>query len=170
MAKMLRKKALPIIGWREWVSLPDLGLENIKAKIDTGARSSALHAFDLRAFTVGGVPWVRFRVHPMQHGGPTVEAEAEITDMRRVRNPGGRRELRPVIRTHVQLSDKQWEIDVTLTPRWGMGFRMLLGRQAIRRHFLVDPGGSFFGEWLQIERRPNKTTEEGPEGQQSASK
>ena len=170
MAKVLRKKALPIIGWREWVSLPDLGLENIKAKIDSGARSSALHAFDLRAFTVGGVPWVRFRVHPMQHGGPTVEAEAEITDMRRVRNPGGRRELRPVIRTHVELSDKQWKIDVTLTPRWGMSFRMLLGRQAIRRHFLVDPGGSFFGEWLQTERHPNKTTEEGPEGQQSASK
>ena len=156
MAKVLRKKALPIIGWREWVSLPDFGLENIKAKIDTGARSSALHAFDLRAFTVGGVPWVRFRVHPMQHGGPTVEAEAEITDMRRVRNPGGRRELRPVIRTHVELSDRRWEIDVTLTPRWGMGFRMLLGRQAVRRHFLVDAGRSFCGERLQIERRPNK--------------
>lgn len=157
MAKVRRKKALPIIGWREWVSLPDLGLENIKAKIDTGARSSALHAFDLRAFTVGGVPWVRFRVHPMQHGGPTIEAEAEIIEMRRVRNPGGRRQLRPVIRTHVVLSDRQWEIDVNLTPRWGMGFRMLLGRQAVRRHFLVDPGRSFFGERLQIERRPNKT-------------
>ena len=152
MAKTLRKKAVPISGWREWVSLPDLSLENIKAKIDTGARSSALHAFDLRAFTVDGVPWVHFRVHPMQHGGPTVEAEAEIIDMRRVLNPGGRRELRPVIRTQVVLSDRRWEIDVTLTPRWGMGFRMLLGRQAIRRRFLVDPGRSFFGERLRIER------------------
>ncbi len=156
MGKVVSKKALPIIGWREWVSLPDLGLERIKAKIDTGARSSALHAFDLRAFTVGGVPWVRFRVHPLQHGGPTVEAEAVIIDMRRVRNPGGRRELRPVIRTHVALSDKRWEIDVTLTPRWGMGFRMLLGRQAVRRHFLVDSGRSFLGEQPQIERRPKK--------------
>ncbi len=153
MAKVLRKKALPIIGWREWLSLPDLDLENIKAKVDTGARSSALHAFDLRAFTAGGVPWVHFRVHPMQHGGPTVEAEAEIIDMRRVLNPGGRRELRPVIRTRVVLADKRWEIDVTLTPRWGMGFRMLLGRQAVRRHFLVDPGRSFFGERLQTKRR-----------------
>jgi len=152
VAKLLRKKAVPIIGWREWVSLPDLGLENIKAKIDTGARSSALHAFDLRAFMVGGVPWVHFHVHPMQHGGPTVEAEAEIIDMRRVLNPGGRRELRPVIRTPVVLSGRRWAIDVTLTPRWGMGFRMLLGRQAIRRRFLVDSGRSFFGERLRTER------------------
>lgn len=160
MAKVLRKKArpiikkraLPIIGWREWVSLPDLGLEDIKAKIDTGARSSALHAFDLRSFTVGGVPWVRFHVHPMQHGGPTVGAEAEIVDMRRVRNPGGRQELRPVIHTAVAFFDKQWKIDVTLTPRWGMSFRMLLGRQAVRRHFLVDPGRSFCGGRLHDER------------------
>ena len=156
MAKVRRKMALPVIGWREWVSLPDLGLESIKAKIDTGARSSALHAFDLRAFTVGAKPWVRFRIHPMQHGGPTVEAEAEVIDMRRVTNPGGRRELRPVIRTHVTLLDKQWEIDLTLTPRWGMGFRMLLGRQAVRHHFLVDAGRSFFCERREIERRVTK--------------
>ena len=153
MAKVMKKKAVPTIGWREWVSLPDLGLDKIKAKIDTGARSSALHAFDLRAFTVGGAPWVHFRVHPMQHGGPTVEAEAEIIDMRRVLNPGGRRDLRPVIRTWLVLADKRWKIDVTLTPRWGMGFRMLLGRQAVRRRFLVDPGRSFFGERLQAKRR-----------------
>ncbi len=161
MTKVLKKKALPIIGWREWVALPDLGLEDIKAKIDTGARSSALHAFDLRPFTVGGMPWVRFRVHPMQHGGPTVEAEAEIIDMRRVRNPGGRQELRPVIHTAVALSGKRWDIDVTLTPRWGMSFRMLLGRQAVRRHFLVDAGRSFCGGRLHSERlllkKPKKT-------------
>lgn len=153
VAKIRRKKALPVIGWREWVSLPELGLDKIKAKIDTGARSSALHAFNLRAFTVDGVSWVRFDVHPMQHGGPTVRAEAAIIDMRRVRNPGGRRELRPVIHTPVSVLGQTWEIEVTLTPRWGMGFRMLLGRQAVRHQFLVDGGRSFFGDRAEIERR-----------------
>lgn len=153
VAKIRRKKALPVIGWREWVALPELGLGNIKAKIDTGARSSALHAFNLRAFTVDGVSWVRFDVHPMQHGGPTVGAEAAIVDMRRVRNPGGRRELRPVIHTPVSVLGRTWKIDVTLTPRWGMGFRMLLGRQAVRHHFLVDAGRSYFGGHAEIERR-----------------
>lgn len=153
VAKIRRKKALPVIGWREWVSLPELGLDGIKAKIDTGARSSALHAFNLRAFEAHGAPWMRFDVHPMQHGGPTVVAEAEVVEMRRVRNPGGRRELRPVIRTPVSLLGQTWVIDITLTPRWGMGFRMLLGRQALRHHFLVDPGRSFFGERVEVERR-----------------
>jgi len=153
VAKIRRKKALPVIGWREWVSLPELGLDSIKAKIDTGARSSALHAFNLRTFTVDGAPWVGFDVHPMQHGGPTVRAKAAIVDMRRVRNPGGRRELRPVIHTPVAALGQTWQIDVTLTPRWGMGFRMLLGRQAVRHHFLVDPGRSLLGDRDEIERR-----------------
>lgn len=153
MTKVRRKKALAVIGWREWVTLPELGLEEVKAKIDTGARSSALHAFNLRTVTVDGVIRVRFDVHPMQQGGPTVEAEAEVVDMRRVRNPGGRREYRPVIRTPVTVLGQTWEIDITLTPRWGMGFRMLLGRQALRHHFLVDPGRSFLGERDEIERR-----------------
>ena len=152
VATIRRKKALPVIGWREWVSLPELGLDKIKAKIDTGARSSALHAFNLRAFTVDGASWVRFDVHPMQHGGPTVRAEAAVVDMRRVRNPGGRREFRPVIHTPVSVLGRTWEIDVTLTPRWGMGFRMLLGRQAVRHQFLVDAGRSFFGDLSEIER------------------
>jgi hypothetical protein len=153
LAKVRRKKALPVIGWREWVSLPELGLENVKAKIDTGARSSALHAFNLRTFDVDGITRVRFDVHPMQRGGPTVAVEAEVVDMRRVRNPGGRREYRPVIRTPVSVLGRTWEIDITLTPRWGMGFRMLLGRQAVRHHFLVDPGRSFFGEREEVEHR-----------------
>lgn len=157
VAKVLRKKALPVIGWREWVSLPDLGLHGVKAKIDTGARSSALHAFNLSTFTVEGATWVRFDVHPMQQGGPTVRAEAEIVDMRRVRNPGGRREYRPVIRTPVAVLGRVWDIDITLTPRWGMGFRMLLGRQAVRHHFLVDPGRSFLGERTEVERRVRQT-------------
>lgn len=153
MAKVRRKKALPVIGWREWVALPELGLDRLKAKIDTGARSSALHAFNVRTYTEDGVTWARFDVHPMQRGGPTVAVTAEVIDMRHVRNPGGRREHRPVIRTPVTLLGQTWDIDVTLTPRWGMNFRMLLGRAAVRHHFLVDPGRSFFGERPQIERR-----------------
>ena len=97
-----RAKALPVIGWREWVSLPQLGLERIKAKIDTGARSAALHAINLRPFTREGAPWIAFDVHPLQRGGATVRATAELVDERRVRNPGGRSELRPVIRTSVR--------------------------------------------------------------------
>lgn len=153
MAKVRRKKAIPVIGWREWVSLPGLGIDTIKAKIDTGARSSALHATNLTRFTRVGRPWMRFDVHPLQHGPTTIVAEAEVVDERRVRNPGGRSEMRPVIRTPIALLDLVWEIELTLTPRWGMGFRMLLGRQALRRRFLVDPGRSFFGKRPQIERR-----------------
>jgi len=153
LAKVRRKKALPVIGWREWVSLPDLGLRRIKAKIDTGARSSALHAINLETFRKQGADWVRFEVHPLQHGGPTIRAEAPVVDMRWVRNPGGRREHRPVIRTSLVLLGQEWDIDVTLTPRWGMNYRMLLGRQTVRHHFLVDPGRSFLGERGEIERR-----------------
>ena len=153
MAKVRRKKALPVIGWREWVSLPELGLDRVKAKIDTGARSSALHAFNLQTHTEGDVMVARFDVHPMQRGGPTVAVTAEVIDMRHVRNPGGRREFRPVIRTPVSVLGQTWDIDVTLTPRWGMNFRMLLGRAAVRHHFLVDPGRSFFGERPEVERR-----------------
>jgi len=156
LAKVRRKKALPVIGWREWVGLPELGLDRIKAKIDTGARSSALHAFNLEMFEVDGAQWARFDVHPLQRSNDTISAEAEVVDMRRVRNPGGRRELRPVIRTPVAVLGQTWEIEVTLTPRWGMGFRMLLGRQAVRHHFLVDPGRSFFGDRPEVERRVRK--------------
>lgn len=144
--KRRSKKQIPAIGWREWVSLPVLGIDRIKAKIDTGARSSALHAFDIERFERNGTPWIRFRVHPEQHGGPTVVTEAEVIDERHVRNPGGRTELRPVIRTRVELLGKRWSIELTLTPRWGMGFRMLLGRRAVRRRFLVNPGRSFLAD------------------------
>ena len=140
------KRQLAAVGWREWVSLPELGIDRIKAKIDTGARSSALHAFEIERFERNGTPWVRFSVHPEQHGGPTVVAEAELIDERRVRNPGGRTELRPVIRTPVELMGKLWPIELTLTPRWGMGFRMLLGRRAVRRRFLVNPGRSILSD------------------------
>ena len=137
-------RSLPAIGWREWVRLPELGIDAIKVKIDTGARSSALHAFDIHTFTKAGKEWVRFKVHPYQRDTiRTAIAEAEVLDERHVRNSGGHAELRISILTCVELPDKQWAIELTLTNRDVMGFRMLLGRQAVRHRFLVDPGQSY---------------------------
>jgi hypothetical protein len=116
----------------------------MKVKIDTGARSSCLHAFAVEHFQRDGKEMLRFSVHPIQRDSATVvEAEAELIDHRVVRTSGGHSELRPVIRTDVQLGDQRWPIELTLTRRDEMGFRMLLGRQAIRRRFAVDAGSSF---------------------------
>ena len=136
---------IPVIGWREWLRLPDLGVDSIKAKVDTGARASSLHAFDLVETVREGVPHVRFFIHPEQRrSNPTIPAVLPLVAKRRVRDSGGKTELRPVVRTVVELLGQRWPIEITLTRRDAMGFRMLLGRQAIRRRFLVDPGGSFY--------------------------
>lgn len=136
---------LPIIGWREWVSLPDLGIAEVKAKIDTGARSSTLHAFDIEKFHCNGKQMVRFKVHPYQNNIiQSVGAEAELIEERYVRNSGGQTELRPTVRTVVELLGEKWPIDLTLTNRDLMRFRMLLGRQAVSQRFLVNPAKSFF--------------------------
>lgn len=136
---------LPIIGWREWVSLPDLGIAEVKAKIDTGARSSTLHAFDIEKFHCNGKQMVRFKVHPYQNNIiQSVGAEAELIEERYVRNSGGQTELRPTVRTVVELLGEKWPIDLTLTNRDLMRFRMLLGRQAVSQRFLVNPARSFF--------------------------
>lgn len=133
-----------VIGWREWISLPDLGVAEIKAKIDTGARSSALHAYGVERFRRRGKELVRFAVHPIQRDDEhVVLAEAEFVEERSVRDSGGHVERRPVIRTTARLSGRLWKIDVTLTNRDEMGFRMLLGRRALVRRFLVDPARSF---------------------------
>ena len=137
---------MPVIGWREWISLPDLGVKSIKAKVDTGARTSSLHAFDLQEVEKNGVVWVRFEIHPEQRTSrPSIHAELPLVTRRRVRDSGGKTELRPVVETVVELLGRRWPIEITLTQRDAMGFRMLLGRQAIRRRFVVDPGGSFYG-------------------------
>ena len=142
---------LLIIGWRERVVLPALGIPKIKAKIDTGARSSALHAFNVEPFHLDGKEMVRFQVHPQQRNtARTISAAAELLEYRQVRNSGGQEQLRPVIQTRVELGDKQWTIELTLTNRDVMGFRMLLGRQAVRRRFLVDPGKSFLQSGKKI--------------------
>jgi len=135
---------LPVIGWREWIALPDLGIEAIKVKIDTGARSSALHAFEMETFSQNGKSMVQFKVHPYQ--GDTkqvVTVIGEVIETRQVRNSGGQTELRPVIQTIVELSGERWQIELTLTNRDEMGFRMLLGREAVRKRFLIDSGKSY---------------------------
>ncbi|MBW4651167.1 MAG: RimK/LysX family protein [Kastovskya adunca ATA6-11-RM4] len=140
----MKQQELPLIGWRERLSLPELGIINVKAKIDTGARSSALHAFDVERFEREGKMMVRFKVHPYQQDTyHTVLAEAELLDQRSVRNSGGQATVRPVIQTPVTLGEYVFPIELTLTNRDVMGFRMLLGRQAVRRRFLVDAGCSF---------------------------
>lgn len=136
--------AVVSLGWREWVQLPDLGVRRIKAKLDTGARTSALHAFGIREFVRDGVDMVRFEIHPVQRSAASaVQVEAVVIEHRSVRNSGGVQEHRPVIRTAVKVGEMTWPIELTLTRRDEMGFRMLLGRQALRGRAVVDPGRSF---------------------------
>ncbi len=132
------------IGWREWLSLPDMGVEAIKVKVDTGARSSALHAFAVEEYEKDNETWVRFSLHPLQRDSTkTLTTESRLADRRWVRSSTGRSTLRPVIRTRLRLGEHTWGAEVTLVRRDMMGFRMLLGRQAIRRRFVVDSGRSF---------------------------
>ncbi len=134
------------IGWREWLAIPEWEVARIKAKIDTGARTSALHADSLHYFTRGGVEMVRFKVHPHQRSfRNTVTVEAAIVDKRVVRSSNGEEDLRPVVRTHVEIHGVCWPIEVTLARRKLMGFRMLLGREAMWDRFIVDPSRSFLG-------------------------
>ena len=133
-----------IVGWREWVRLPDLGDFSVKAKVDTGARTSAIHAFDIESFVRDGQEWVTFELHPVQHRrNPKVAVEAVIKEHRRVRSSNGTTELRPVISTTLVVGGTVFSADLTLTNRDEMGFRMLLGRSALKRRFLVDPSRSF---------------------------
>jgi hypothetical protein len=135
---------LDIIGWREWVSLPTLGIEAVKAKIDTGARTSALHAYDVKLVREDEQDIVRFKVHPLQRTTRmTVEAAAMLIDRRRVKSSSGHSSRRPVIRVPVVLAGRRISIELTLVNRDEMGFRMLLGRRALRRRFLVDAGKSY---------------------------
>lgn len=136
----------PVVGWREWVALPDLGVDAIKAKVDTGARSASLHAWDIEEETRDGVAWLQFGIHPIQHDDDVVVlAEAPLLERREVRSSNGEAEERPVILTTVVLLGQRFEIELTLSRRDEMDFRMLLGRRAIRRRFVVDPGRSFVG-------------------------
>ncbi|MFT5465403.1 MAG: hypothetical protein ACI8UO_000497 [Verrucomicrobiales bacterium] len=142
--KMSANISLPIIGWREWLTLPDLGISRIKAKTDTGARSSALHTHDYRVFTENGIEMVRFHIHPLKKANSEeLECILPVSGFREVKDSGGHSELRPFIKTTAKIGDIEWTIDVSLTNRERMKFRMLLGRAAISDHFIVDPSQSY---------------------------
>jgi len=141
---MIKKKEILMTGWREWVGLPKLGISSIKAKIDTGARTSALHAFALRPFKESSQEKICFDIHPLQHNTEqVVTCTADIIDQRMVTDSGGHREMRYVIRTPISLGERTWWIEITLTERDSMQFRMLLGRRALRKRFIINPAKSF---------------------------
>lgn len=132
------------IGWREWIALPDLGLTHIKAKIDTGARTSALHAFDIETYSENGVDMVWFAIHPIQKRSDVVqECRHVLHEQRWVSDSGGHREKRYVIKTGIHVAGQTWPIELTLTNRDTMKFRMLLGRTAMSGRFIVDPASSY---------------------------
>ncbi len=139
------KKEQPILlGWREWIALPELGIKRIKAKTDTGARTSALHTFATERFSDHGRDRVRFLLHPLQRSVKKVlTCEADLYDIRWVSDSGGHREQRFVIITPVRIGVDEFPIEITLTNRDTMLFRMLLGRNAIKSRFWIDPSLSY---------------------------
>lgn len=147
-----------ITGWREWARLSEIGVPWIKAKIDTGAQTSALHASDIEEFERDGAEWVRFTVQPWQIGAADeVSVELPVHDRRTVRSSSGHTQDRLVVRMMLTLVGREVPVEVTLTDREEMVFRMLIGREALKQGFIVDSGASFMGERPPREiRRKNR--------------
>jgi hypothetical protein len=144
----------PTIGWREWVRLPELGGATVKAKVDTGARTSTLHAFDVAESERDGEARVSFAFHPNQNDEETeIRTDARLVDRRTVTASNGQSELRYVVETEVDVDGESIPIELTLTRRDAMGFRMLLGRHALRGRFKVDPELSYRGKVSRRLRR-----------------
>jgi hypothetical protein len=155
-ARLIPKEPLKI-GWREWVGLPDLKVGAIKAKVDTGARTSALHAYSIAPFRRKGALWLRFELHPLQRRETMkVVCEARAVDERTVRNSGGGVERRYIIRTLLKLGEKSWPIELALANRDQMGFRMLLGRTALQGRALIEPGRSYLLGARPAKPRPKR--------------
>jgi hypothetical protein len=147
------------VGWREWVGLPQLKVSSIKAKIDTGARTSALHAWKIEPFRRRGALWLRFELHPVQRThAKRIACEARAVDERAVRNSGGQVERRFIIETMLRLGGFAWPIELSLTDRDQMGFRMLLGRTALKTGLLVDPGHSYLASADTSPRRRRRVS------------
>jgi hypothetical protein len=142
--KRAARGAKPLIGWREWAILPDLGISRIKVKIDTGAKTSSLHAYDVVVAKRHGKEIVKFKVNPLQRNQrKVIDCEAVLVEWRQVTDSGGRRTLRPVIETRIMMGAREVLAEVTLIARDEMGFRMLIGRQAITGVWMVDPAKSY---------------------------
>ena len=134
---------MKVLGWRELVAMPHLGVHAIKAKVDTGARTSAVQAFDLRTYTRDGQERIRFRVLPEQEDPSPVECDVPLLEYRWIKDSGGHATYRPVVRTPVRIGEAEHDIELSLATRADMGFRMLLGREALRGRYLVDPALSY---------------------------
>ena len=132
------------VGWREWVGLPDLGVPRIKAKIDSGARTSCLHTSEYHIFQKDGIDWVQFTLHPIKKD-QSIEflAQAPVFDYRTVRDSGGHEEHRPFVQTTLKIGNQHWPIEVSLSNRANMKFRMLLGRTTIAERMLIDCSRSY---------------------------
>lgn len=129
-----------LVGWQEWCSMPYLGVKYIKAKVDTGAKTSALHAFNIKEFIKNQKKYISFEIHPLQNNDHIrIKAEAEVIDERYITSSNGHKEKRYVISTELNLGDEKYNIELTLTNRDALRFRMLLGRDALKRHCIVDP-------------------------------
>ena len=149
-AKTLAKIPAKILGWREWIGMPSFGIDRMKAKIDTGAKTSAIHAYKVREFERDGLLFVSFYIHPVQRKKkPEVYCEAPVADRRAVKSSNGKEEIRYVVRTELQIGSDVWPAEFTLTNRDQMGFRALVGREALRKRYVVDPSRSFVQKQLE---------------------